>query len=58
MTIDPVCGMEIEEREAKSTSTYDGETYYFCSETCRKQFDRNPRKYVTAEHAEQHAGEP
>ena len=56
MTVDPVCGMEIEERDAKATSTYDGEIYYFCSDSCRKQFDRNPTKYLTAEQTEQNAG--
>lgn len=24
----------------------DGKTYYFCSEECRAQFEKNPAKYV------------
>jgi YHS domain-containing protein len=28
---------------------YQGKTYYFCSETCRQEFLKNPAKYVAAE---------
>jgi YHS domain-containing protein len=27
-------------------STYDGKTYYFCSDTCRKKFEKDPAKYI------------
>ena len=43
---DPVCGMEVETTEAKAaglTLEYQGRTYYFCSETCKEQFAKNPR---------------
>ena len=43
--IDPVCRMEIDESEAKATSVYKGKTYYFCSESCKEQFDKKPEKY-------------
>ncbi|MEK7616220.1 MAG: YHS domain-containing protein [Patescibacteria group bacterium] len=44
--IDPVCGMEIDPAEAKHASDYKGETYYFCSASCKEHFDNNPEKYV------------
>ncbi|WP_082087318.1 YHS domain-containing protein [Methanococcoides methylutens] len=41
---DPVCGMKIDKRTAKFKSEYNGETYYFCSLSCKKTFDENPEK--------------
>ncbi len=46
MVKDPVCGMEIEEKNASSTSTYQETTYYFCAVTCKEVFDRDPGKYL------------
>ena len=43
---DPVCGMEVEQSKAAATSTYDGSTYYFCSKTCKTEFDQDPTKYL------------
>lgn len=43
---DPVCGMEIVSEEAFSTRQIQGQTYYFCSENCVKQFDANPQKFA------------
>jgi Cu+-exporting ATPase len=43
---DPVCGMMIEESSAAETSRYQGQTYYFCSTECLRQFEANPAKYV------------
>ncbi|MEM3056116.1 MAG: YHS domain-containing protein, partial [Candidatus Bathyarchaeia archaeon] len=31
MARDPVCGMEVDEKTTRYKSTYEGETYYFCS---------------------------
>ncbi len=45
-SIDPVCGMEVEHGEAAGTSTYDGSTYYFCSKSCKTEFDQDPIKYL------------
>ncbi|MCH7614073.1 MAG: YHS domain-containing protein [Candidatus Marinimicrobia bacterium] len=28
-------------------STYEGKTYYFCSQRCKTDFDKNPSKYLT-----------
>jgi len=44
---DLVCGMMIEDSEAKARSTYQGKTYYFCSEECKTSFDANPTQYVS-----------
>ena len=55
MTIDPVCGMEVEKATATWKSEYKGETYYFCSPGCKTAFDKNPEKYTSqAGHSEHH----
>jgi len=46
MVKDPVCGMEIEEKSAAGKSVFQGKTYYFCSPGCKKDFDKEPLKYV------------
>jgi Cu+-exporting ATPase len=43
---DPVCGMEVDPRQAAGTSEYEGTTYYFCSVGCKRQFDKHPEEYV------------
>lgn len=43
---DPVCGMELNPYEALAQTTYQGETYYFCSQDCKEKFDRKPQKYL------------
>jgi Cu+-exporting ATPase len=48
---DPVCGMMIEEKEAAATSTYKGVTYYFCSKTCKEDFDKAPETYLAGKPA-------
>ncbi|MGQ0704137.1 MAG: YHS domain-containing protein [Gemmatimonadales bacterium] len=48
---DPVCGMTVENTAALK-STYQGTTYYFCSEQCQKTFDANPARYATPAGAE------
>jgi YHS domain-containing protein len=50
---DPVCGMTVETKTAKS-SVYDVHVYYFCSQDCRQKFDESPVAYVTMPQA-QHA---
>jgi Cu+-exporting ATPase len=44
---DIVCGMTVHP-DAALTSQYRGVTYYLCSSTCKRQFDRNPAQYVDA----------
>jgi YHS domain-containing protein len=45
MAIDPVCGMKVKEDTPLKTS-YKGKTYYFCNETCKDTFEKNPLKYT------------
>lgn len=43
---DPVCGMEVEPGKAAATSSYKGVTYYFCSCSCKDEFDADPERYL------------
>jgi Cu+-exporting ATPase len=43
---DPVCGMEIEPATAAASEEYQGETYYFCSESCHQQFVQTPERFA------------
>jgi len=40
MTKDPVCGMEVDEKEARFYTHCEHETFYFCSKACQDQFER------------------
>ena len=51
METDPVCGMEVEPTATAITSEFGGQTYYFCSEACKQQFDEAPQQYATREAA-------
>lgn len=44
--IDPVCGIKVDEEKAAGQSEYENRTYYFCASFCKRNFDRNPEKYV------------
>jgi YHS domain-containing protein len=46
MAKDPVCGMDVDPQQSAGTSEYKGQTYYFCSPGCKRQFDRNPERYI------------
>jgi YHS domain-containing protein len=48
MATDPVCNMQVDEANAKFTTEYDGKTYYFCSESCKEEFESDPEEYLTA----------
>ena len=43
---DPVCGMQIDQSDAAGQSEFGGSTYFFCSTSCKEQFDDNPRRYL------------
>ncbi len=43
---DPVCGMEIEPQSAFATREHMGQTFYFCSQSCVDQFNKDPHHYV------------
>jgi YHS domain-containing protein len=46
--------MEVDEETAEWTSTYKGETYYFCAPGCKAAFDRDPEKFLSEQ--EGHSG--
>jgi YHS domain-containing protein len=47
MTIDPVCGMEVDEKKSGDFRTqFAGRKYFFCSEDCRKEFEADPSGYL------------
>lgn len=37
---DPVCGMKIEDSTAAAWGTYGGTPVFFCSEACRRTYER------------------
>jgi len=41
---DPVCGMRTDDSEP--SATHDGETYYFCSQTCKETFEKDPDEFA------------
>ena len=43
---DPVCGMGIEPQSAFAKRDHLGRTFYFCSQACADQFDKDPHRYV------------
>ena len=45
MTIDPVCGMRVDEKSEFQT-LFAGKKYFFCSEECRKEFESEPDEYL------------
>ena len=42
---DPVCGLMVD-KDPKLSTTYKGDTYYFCSRADLDEFKKNPDKYV------------
>ena len=43
---DPVCKMKVDKNITKYSLEYKGEKYYFCSEDCKKNFEKEPKKYI------------
>ncbi len=54
MTKDPVCGMTVDERKAGGTAVYQGKTYFFCGESCKSKFQKEPERYTGTEHSGHH----
>jgi len=52
---DPVCGMEIEETEAKAEETYKGHKYRFCSTKCKEMFVKDPESFLKVKEDERGA---
>jgi len=49
-SIDPVCGMTVEESKAAATYAYKGKTYYFCNIRCKEKFVANPEAALSLAH--------
>ncbi len=48
MAIDPVCGMEVDEKKA-AFKEYKGKRYYFCSPACQWAFEMKPEQFLKGE---------
>lgn len=47
MATDPVCGMTVDPNKAAGSTTYQGQSYWFCSPGCLSKFKADPAKYVS-----------
>jgi xanthine dehydrogenase accessory factor len=47
--VDPVCGMTVAADSSGRPLTHDGETYYFCSARCRREFETDPAAHARKE---------
>ncbi len=63
--VDPVCAyfsdmgcINVAVCEDTPRSTYEEVTYYFCSAECKKDFDKNPSKYLKVVSLPQEATDP
>lgn len=45
MVQDPVCGMMIRPADAAATEEHEARVFYFCSESCHRNFLANPHRY-------------
>lgn len=43
---DEVCGMSVDTESAAASLDFQGTTYFFCSERCRRKFEEHPDWYV------------
>lgn len=57
MATDPVCNMTVEPNQAAAKVEYQGTTYYFCSDGCRKAFTAVPENYVARRESPTHRGD-
>ena len=46
MAKDPVCGMDVNPKEAAGKSEFRGATYHFCGPSCKREFDGDPEKFA------------
>ena len=45
-TLDPVCKMKVAAGQNTPQARYRGRTYWFCSETCRETFSKDPSRFA------------
>ena len=58
MSLDPVCGMEVDPQTAQHQATHGGETYSFCAEGCKDAFEKDPGAYLGRDPASPSRSEP
>ena len=46
MAKDPVCGMDVTVNDKTPRATHQGATYYFCSDGCKRSFEKEPARYT------------
>jgi Cu+-exporting ATPase len=46
---DPVCGMQVDPASAAERYDYQGRTYSFCCDGCRRKFEADPERYLKPE---------
>ena len=46
MPRDPVCNMEVSEETTVATSQFEDQKFYFCSQSCKEQFEEDPELYL------------
>jgi P-type Cu+ transporter len=51
-TIDPVCGMAVDPLTSVHKLEHGGHTYYFCADSCRGKFAKEPGRYLKSEPAQ------
>jgi xanthine dehydrogenase accessory factor len=44
--IDPICGMTVDLKTSKHSSSYESKTYFFCCLRCKDTFDKAPATFV------------
>jgi xanthine dehydrogenase accessory factor len=44
--IDPICGMTVDLKNSKYSSTYNSKTYFFCCIRCKQTFEKAPDQYL------------
>jgi protein SCO1 len=49
LVVDPVCGMAVRVAPTTPSAEHAGRRYFFCSETCRKAFEKNPQRYAASQ---------
>ena len=55
MSKDPVCGMDVDEREAMkkgNTAEFGGQIKFFCSSQCRDMFQKDPTRHWQTQQAD------
>lgn len=53
MQKDYVCGNKVDESKATAKLEYEGDTYYFDSEECKKRFESDPEAFVSRQDSSQ-----